>query len=86
MSEIPVQKAKTSTTTNNESNGGSPLVLDLGKRKKRQVRALRRGEGPLMEDVLQTVEQLKMAGTIKDEVQPLIIVVREKSRRNLFKM
>ena len=58
------------------------VVVDLGKRKRKQVRQLRKGEGVLAEQIEQTVAQLKSEGTIDADAQTVVVVVRQKSKRN----
>jgi hypothetical protein len=42
---------------------------------------LRKGKGRLLEEVSGCLEELKAAGTISANAQPVIVVVREKRRR-----
>lgn len=57
-----------------------PVVVDLGKHKNKRVKALVRGEGPLMEEVDAVVKNLQAAGTIPEGAQPVVVVVRPKRR------
>lgn len=68
-----VDTASTSATATN-----APVIIDLGKRRRKQVKKLRRGEGKLLNDVNGAVEELRTAGTLGADTQPVIIVVREK--------
>lgn len=79
--------AQTLESSETSSNGNTaPVVLDLGKRRRKQVRQLRRGEGKLLDDINGAVEELRTAGTLSATAQPVIVVVREKRRKakNLF--
>jgi hypothetical protein len=59
-----------------------PVFIDLGKRKKKQIRQLRRGRpGRLMDKVQSVLEQLKEGGALTAAAQPVIVVIREKRRR-----
>ncbi len=58
-----------------------PVVVDLGKHKNKAVKALVRGEGPLLEEIDAVVTNLVAAGTVPAGVQPLIIVVRPKAKK-----
>lgn len=58
----------------------SPIVLDLGKHKKKAVKRLRQGQGKLLEEALSSIEEMQRVGTIPASVQPVILVVREKSQ------
>lgn len=56
----------------------APVIIDLGKRRRKQVKKLRRGEGKLLNDINGAVEELRTAGTLGADAQPVIVVVREK--------
>lgn len=58
-----------------------PIVVDLGKHKNKQLKALVRGEGPLLAEVDAVVKNLAAAGTVPEGVQPLVIVVRPKKKK-----
>jgi hypothetical protein len=63
--------------------GQEPVIVDLGKKSRKQVRKLRKGKpGRLLRRVEDTIEQLRSSGEFDDSVRPVIIVVREKSRRS----
>jgi hypothetical protein len=66
------------------SSAGPLLVVDIGKRqKKKEIKNLRKGHGKLFDKVADLLAELKGNGTVNGEVQPLVIVVREKERRML---
>ncbi len=65
----------------NQANG--PIVIDLGKHRRKQVKQLREGRGKLMDDVGAVIAELRAAGAIADNVQPVVIVVREKRKKPL---
>ncbi len=62
-----------------------PIVVDLGKKKKKQIKNLKRGRGPLLEDVADVVEKVRasladqLAGK---ELVPVVIVYRQKKKRS----
>ena len=60
---------------------GTPIIVDLGRQRRKLVKRLRRGRGTLMDDVTRVIEELKNAGTIASSAQPVIIVIREKPKR-----
>jgi len=65
-----------------ETSKGGPVVLDLGKQSKKKVRALRTGKpGKLLDEVLETLETLRAQKSIPANALPIIVVVREKSKR-----
>ena len=63
-----------------EKTGAAPIVVDLGRQKSKAVKRLRKGEGRLIDDVNNTIDELKSAGTISATAQTVIVVVREKNR------
>jgi hypothetical protein len=60
----------------------TPIVLDLGRRKRKHVKQLRKGDGELLAEVEEAVARLKAAGEIAADARPVIVVVREKARQD----
>jgi len=59
-----------------------PIFIDLGKRKRKAIRKLRRGRpGQLMDKIREVMEQLKEGGAVNASAQPVVVVIREKRRR-----
>jgi hypothetical protein len=62
----------------------APIILDLGKKKKRQLRDLKRGRGRLMDDVEETLEEVRanLGAQAQDkELVPVIMIYKKKSKR-----
>jgi hypothetical protein len=59
----------------------APIVLDLGKQRKKRVKELRRGEGRLMDEVNASIEELRTAGALSGDAQAVVVIVREKRRK-----
>jgi hypothetical protein len=59
-----------------------PIVLDLGKQRRKRVKELRRGEGRLMDEVNASIQELRTAGALAADAQAVILVVREKRRKS----
>lgn len=59
----------------------APVVIDLGRKSRKNVRRLRRGRGKLLDDVMESVQELREGGEIGKDAQPVIIVVRQKKRK-----
>jgi hypothetical protein len=59
----------------------APVVVDLGRKSRKQVKRLRRGGGGLLDSVLDAVSDLRRSGEISATAQPVIVVVREKRKR-----
>ena len=58
----------------------TPIVVDLGRKRRKLVKQLRQGRGKLMDDVSRVVQEMKETGAIAASAQPVIIVVREKPK------
>lgn len=66
------------------ASGGSPeaVVIDLGKKNRKQVRKLRRGKpGRLMNRIEEAMGHLEESGALAGDVQPIVVIVKERSRR-----
>ncbi|AKT38851.1 hypothetical protein [Chondromyces crocatus] len=75
-------KAATRPGTTGEAGGKEPIIVDLGKKSRKQVRSLSKGKPcRLLRRVEETVEQLRTSGEIGDNVRPLIVVVRQRPRK-----
>ncbi len=62
-------------------DAAAPLVVDLGKKRRKVVRQLLNGEGKLVDEVNGAIAELKAAGTIGASAQPIIVVVRPRRKR-----
>ena len=63
-----------------------PIVVDLGKRKKKDVKALKKGQGPLVAEVNAAVEQA-VAGSASDaEVIPVVLLYEKKAKKGTMRM
>ena len=58
-----------------------PVVLDLGKQRRKRIKELRRGEGRLMDEINASIEELRTAGALGPNAQPVVVVVRQKRRK-----
>lgn len=63
-----------------EKGARHPILIDLGKQKKKHVKKLRKGRGKLMEDIGEVVERLVAEGEVEAGAQPIVIVVRQKDK------
>ena len=63
----------------------NPVVVDLGKTKKKDLRALKRGEGKLMEDVHRVIEEIRSSSSALagKELVPVIILYRKAPKRKV---
>ena len=59
-----------------------PIIIDMGKKNRRQVRKLRKGKsGRLMDRIMRVVEEGIATTAIPAGSQPLVIIVRSKKKR-----
>ena len=60
----------------------APIVVDLGKQNSKTLRALKNGEGPLMEDVASVLEDVraKSSELAGKELVPVVIIYRKKPK------
>jgi hypothetical protein len=54
------------------------IVVDLGRKSRKDVRDLRKGRGPLMEDVEDCIDELRESGDISESAQPVVIIVERR--------
>jgi Family of unknown function (DUF6200) len=78
---------KTGGTTRTASQtSDAPVIVDLGKQRKKLVKALRRGSGELMDEVQAAVGEIQRAGRISAQAQPVIVVVVERPSKKKFRI
>ena len=61
----------------------APVVVDLGKKKSNVLRALKNGEGPLIQDVAHVLEEVraKSSELASKELVPIVMIYRKKPKR-----
>jgi hypothetical protein len=67
-----------------DSKNRDTIVVDIGKKSKKQIRNLRKGKGKLMDQVNDVLNELKTSGAITGVAQPVVIVVQEKVTMDSF--
>ena len=55
------------------------VVVDLGIKKAKLLKQLRRGKGKLITDVKRSIDELVASGAVSAAVQPVIVMVAERS-------
>lgn len=73
--------ATSTESTAVKADGTTPVIIDLGKQRRKRIKDLRKGKGRLTMEVSDCLEELRASGAIGANAQPVIIVVREKRRR-----
>ena len=58
-----------------------PILIDLGKKKRKSVKKLRRGSGPLMRAVSDAISELQSSGSVDGAGQDVVVIIREKRKR-----
>jgi hypothetical protein len=61
-----------------------PIVVDMGKKSRKQIKNLKRGKGRLVDDVAAVVDEVKAnwgSNSAGKEFVPVVIVYRKKSKR-----
>lgn len=61
-----------------ESTPDKLVVVDLGRKKEKHVKRLRKGTGKLLDQVLETVSGLQEDGVLEPDVQTVVVVVERK--------
>lgn len=70
-----------SAETSAPKDPNTPIVIDLGKKKRGRVKKLRKGGGPLMDDINESVNELRDGDTISKDAQVVVVVVKEKKKK-----
>jgi hypothetical protein len=73
---------KAGSTT--EKTHAAPILVDLGRRRRKQVRRLRKGTGKLMDEINIAIGEIQRTGKIASDAQPIIVIVREKPKAQKF--
>lgn len=63
----------------------APIIIDLGKHRRKRVKDLRRGTGRLADEVNDCIQELQAAGTISASAQTVVIVVQQKRKSKSLK-
>ncbi|GAB4579389.1 MAG: hypothetical protein Fur0022_21270 [Anaerolineales bacterium] len=64
----------------------TPVIVNLGKKKKKTIKRLKRGKGPAMDEVLDVIEQVQVTlGAQADGklILPVVVIYRQKTRNRL---
>src|SRR5690349_8304334 len=60
----------------------TPIVVDLGKRSRKKIRALKEGRGELMAEVGEALQRVRAADVLEGrDLLPVVLIYRQKSRR-----
>ena len=81
MSVSKETEATPAADTGTEDEDPAMVVLDIGKRKKKQIKKLRKGRGKLLGRIDEAIEELKAEGVVQQDAQTVVVVVEAKERR-----
>jgi hypothetical protein len=62
----------------------TPIVIDMGKQRRKRIKALKRGRGKLMDEVCRVISETQMTlGTEANgkELLPVVVIYRQKRKR-----
>ena len=62
----------------------APIIIDLGKRRRKVIKELKRGSGKAMDEVEQALAEVRAslgAEGANKEIVPVVLIYRQKSRR-----
>ena len=79
---VNVVSAASSADETLKTEPKSPIVIDLGKHRRKRIKDLRNGTGRLAEEVNGCLAELRAAGTVSPNAQTVVVVVRQRRRRN----
>jgi hypothetical protein len=57
------------------------VIVDMGKQKRKDIKALKEGTGQLMDEVRDTLAELRNNGTISSNAEPVVLIVKERMRK-----
>jgi hypothetical protein len=78
-------ESSSSTLVKPNASASSPVIIDLGKKRRKKIKDLRKGKsGKLLEEVNATISALKAEGALSSNAQPVIVVVRERRRKGAW--
>ena len=71
-----------------QASAVDPIVINLGKQRRKRIKELKRGRGVLMDEVKQTLAQV--SGELGSEANgkvlvPVVLIYREKTKRPMFR-
>jgi hypothetical protein len=64
--------------------GDAPIVVDLGKQSRKRIKQLRQGTGKLMVELNEVLDELRTAGKVAPNAQPIYVVLKQKPKRRGF--
>lgn len=79
--------AETQQRVSHKAADGSlrPILIDLGSRSKKAIKELKRGEGSLLEEALEELENIRqsLGPEYKEALLPVLLVYRQKQKADV---
>lgn len=66
------------------SDTTTPIVIDLGKQKRKQLKALKKGEGKLVDEVYESIQQVGHDLGVEAQgkaIVPIVVIYERKTKR-----
>jgi hypothetical protein len=60
------------------------VILDFGNQRRKRIKRLRKGKGPLMSDVKAAVQEAEQAGALPAGSPVVVVVVKQRRKRGLM--
>ncbi|MBV8751717.1 MAG: hypothetical protein JO328_02540 [Hyphomicrobiales bacterium] len=64
----------------------APVVVNLGKSSRKRIKKLKRGEGNLMDNVLQRLARLKTSGEVSTNAEAVVFIVERRAELSMPSM
>jgi hypothetical protein len=81
MSSAASERVEPNSAVKSDGHANSVVIVDLGKQKRKDIKSLKEGTGKLMDEVRDTLAELRSNGTISSSAEPVVLLVRERSRK-----
>jgi hypothetical protein len=81
---ITVQQTSAPVKTHAPAEVTAPIIVNLGKKKRKVIKRLKRGKGRAMDEVLDVVDQVQanLGAQAENKILvPVVIIYRQKQRR-----
>jgi hypothetical protein len=75
---------RTTSVSRSDGTTVTPIVIDLGKKRRKQIRALKRGSGKLMDEVAEVLNRVRESLGTEAELKnlvPVVMIYRQKDKR-----
>ena len=73
-------------TTAAPHHTSNPVLIDLGKKRRKQIKQMKRGKGPLVAEVAEVIEQVRaeLAADLSGKIVLPVVLIYERKRSRSF--